>query len=197
MQNESLDQQTLGACRPSPVQISRQCSLFEIHHLSSAAFPGKPKNLYHCSSGEKSNTWGPWPLLKLGRTCSQEKCQLLLWFRREQWVMLLLLGYPWSWILFSSVGLGCWDVANQRPALWFHIKSNHKAQPIIQEQYHELNSIHSLPGTHCSVSLCLVAWSTLLPLDEFPLGGPSFSSHHLAAGRSTCVRHVLINTRSR
>lgn len=117
MQNESLDQQTLCACRPSPVQISRQCSLFEIHHLSSAAFPGKPKNLYHCSSGEKSNTWGPWPLLKLGRTCSQEKCQLLLWFRREQWVMLLLLGYPWSWILFSSVGLGCWDVANQRPAL--------------------------------------------------------------------------------
>lgn len=117
MQNESLDQQPLCACRPSPVQISRQCSLFEIYHLSSAAFPGKPKNLCHCSSGEKSNTWGLWPLLKLGRTCSQEKCQLLLWFRREQWVMLLLLGYPWSRILFPSVGLGGWDVANQRPAL--------------------------------------------------------------------------------
>ena len=111
MQNESLGQQPLCACCPSPVQISRQCSLFDTHPLSSAAFPGKPKSLCRCSSGEKNNTWGPWPPLKLSSTCSQEKCQLLVWFNREQWVMPLLLGYPWSRILFSPIGPGGWGCA--------------------------------------------------------------------------------------
>lgn len=112
-------------------------------------------------------------------------------------------GCSFSWATlgqgYSSLQLAqvVRDVANQRSPLSFHIKSNHKAQPITQKQYHELNSIHSFPGTSCSVNLCAVAWSILLLLDEFPLGGPSFSSHHLAAGRSTRVRHVLKNTRSR
>ena len=92
-----------------------------------------------------------------------------------------------GWCLFSWATLGqgysslqlaqvAGDVPNQRSALSFHIQSNHKAQPITQEQYHELNSIHSLLRTSYSVSLCPVAWSILLLLDEFPLGGPSFSS---------------------
>lgn len=66
------------------------------------------------------------------------------------------LGHEYSSLQLARVA---GDVANQRSTLSFHIKSNHKAQPITQEQYHELNSIHSLPRTSCSVKVCPVAWS--------------------------------------